>query len=102
MMSDQKKKAKPMEEEARPVNLEELLSVSLKRDFIERKIEEPYFDRMVVGCFVRIGIGMHNERPVYRVAEIIGQSNVFLNSKRSKRGRRSTELESTRPAKWLC
>lgn len=32
----------------------------------------PFFDRVVRGCFVRIGIGNNNGKPVYRVAEISG------------------------------
>lgn len=31
----------------------------------------PIFKDTVLGCFVRIGIGNHNGRPVYRVAEIM-------------------------------
>uniref|UniRef100_T1IUI2 Plus3 domain-containing protein n=1 Tax=Strigamia maritima TaxID=126957 RepID=T1IUI2_STRMM len=32
----------------------------------------PFFAKTVIGCFVRIGIGNHNGKPVYRVAEILG------------------------------
>lgn len=32
----------------------------------------PFFDRIAKGCFVRVGIGQHNNAPVYRVAEVIG------------------------------
>jgi RNA polymerase-associated protein RTF1 len=32
----------------------------------------PFFEKFVKGAFVRIGIGNHDGRPVYRVAEVIG------------------------------
>lgn len=35
-------------------------------------MHHPIFERVAQGCFVRIGIGNNNGRPVYRVAEIIG------------------------------
>ena len=31
----------------------------------------PFFDRVVKGCFVRIGIGNHDGRSVYRVSGYI-------------------------------
>eukprot|EP00058_Branchiostoma_floridae_P003719 XP_002589207.1 hypothetical protein BRAFLDRAFT_120771 [Branchiostoma floridae] len=31
----------------------------------------PFFKKAVAGCYVRIGIGNHNGKPVYRIAEII-------------------------------
>lgn len=39
---------------------------------MERFVHLPFFDRVVQGCFVRIGIGNNNGKPVYRVAEISG------------------------------
>lgn len=32
----------------------------------------PFFDRIARGCFIKVGIGQHNNTPVYRVAEIVG------------------------------
>lgn len=32
----------------------------------------PFFDRIAKGCFVKVGIGQDNNKPVYRVAEVIG------------------------------
>jgi hypothetical protein len=39
-------------------------------DFVHvfRFVHLPFFDRVVRGCFVRIGIGNHNGKPVYRVS----------------------------------
>lgn len=39
---------------------------------MERFVALPFFDRVVTNCFVRISIGNNNQKPVYRVAEIVG------------------------------
>ncbi|XP_013782463.1 RNA polymerase-associated protein RTF1 homolog [Limulus polyphemus] len=49
---------------------EELSKIRLSRHKLERWVHAPFFGKTVIGCFVRIGIGTHNGRPVYRVAEI--------------------------------
>jgi hypothetical protein len=60
-------------EQAGTLNLKALNDILLRRDFLEKKYDEPYFDELVVGFFVRIGIGMNSERkPVYRVAQVVG------------------------------
>ncbi|XP_034948817.1 RNA polymerase-associated protein Rtf1 [Chelonus insularis] len=51
---------------------EDLNKLRLSRYKLERFVHLPFFDRIVRGCFVRIGIGNNNGRPVYRVAEISG------------------------------
>lgn len=50
----------------------ELNFIRLSRHKLERFVHLPFFDRIAKGCFVKIGIGQHNNMPVYRVAEIIG------------------------------
>ncbi|XP_059553676.1 RNA polymerase-associated protein RTF1 homolog [Myotis daubentonii] len=58
---------------SQPVSLpEELNRVRLSRHKLERWCHTPFFAKTVTGCFVRIGIGNHNSKPVYRVAEITG------------------------------
>ncbi|TKC33507.1 hypothetical protein EI555_016275 [Monodon monoceros] len=58
---------------SQPVSLpEELNRVRLSRHKLERWCHMPFFAKTVTGCFVRIGIGNHNSKPVYRVAEITG------------------------------
>uniref|UniRef100_A0A0V0G5C4 Putative rna polymerase-associated protein rtf1 n=1 Tax=Triatoma dimidiata TaxID=72491 RepID=A0A0V0G5C4_TRIDM len=49
---------------------EELNKIRLSRHKMERFVHLPFFSRVVQGCFVRIGIGNHNGKPVYRVAQI--------------------------------
>ena len=35
--------------------------------FFHRWVHTPFFGNVLKGCFVRIGIGNHDGRPVYRV-----------------------------------
>lgn len=51
---------------------DDLNKIRLSRHKMERFVHLPFFDRVVQGCFVRIGIGNNNGKPVYRVAEISG------------------------------
>lgn len=53
-------------------NKEELGQIRLSRHKLERWVHAPFFAKTVTGCFVRVGIGSNNGRPVYRVAEITG------------------------------
>ncbi|GFS02572.1 RNA polymerase-associated protein RTF1-like protein [Elysia marginata] len=50
---------------------EELSRIRLSRHKVERWCHMPFFKKVVCGCFVRIGIGNHEGRPVYRVAEVM-------------------------------
>lgn len=50
--------------------LEDLEKVRLSRHKLERFVHLPIFGKTVLGCFVRVGIGVHQGRSVYRVAEI--------------------------------
>ncbi|PKU35335.1 hypothetical protein llap_14358 [Limosa lapponica baueri] len=53
---------------SQPVSLpEELNRVRLSRHKLERWCHMPFFAKTVTGCFVRIGIGNHNSKPVYRM-----------------------------------
>ncbi|KAJ8308991.1 hypothetical protein KUTeg_013865 [Tegillarca granosa] len=50
---------------------EQLSKIRLSRHKLERWCHMPFFKPTVTGCFVRIGIGNHEGRAVYRVAEIV-------------------------------
>lgn len=50
----------------------ELNKLRLSRHKMERFVHLPIFEKVVMNCFVRISIGNHNGRPVYRAAEICG------------------------------
>ena len=47
---------------------DELATIRLSRHRLERWCFMPYLKRIVVGCFVRIGIGAHQGRSIYRVS----------------------------------
>ncbi|XP_015373205.1 PREDICTED: RNA polymerase-associated protein Rtf1 [Diuraphis noxia] len=49
---------------------DELNKIRLSRFKMEKFVHLPTFEKTVIGCFVRIGIGNYNGIPVYRVAEI--------------------------------
>lgn len=51
---------------------EELNKIRLSRHKMERFVCLPFFERVVTNCFVRISIGNSVNKPVYRVAEVIG------------------------------
>ena len=45
----------------------------LTRQKLEQWLGEPFFEGVVVGCFVRINVGEKAGMPVYRVAEVRGR-----------------------------
>jgi len=56
-------------------NLDEVMrvipNIILTRDMLERWLNEPYFNRLIQGCFVRVKVGeSYLENPVYRIAHI--------------------------------
>ncbi|XP_012554702.1 RNA polymerase-associated protein RTF1 homolog isoform X1 [Hydra vulgaris] len=60
-------------EEDKPISSREQLEIiRLSRFKLEKWVHLPFFPRVVTGCFVRMGIGNHDGKPVYRVGEIIG------------------------------
>ncbi|KAK3597427.1 hypothetical protein CHS0354_040165 [Potamilus streckersoni] len=50
---------------------EELSKIRLSRFRLEKWCHMPFFRKVVNGCYVRVGIGNHEGKAVYRVAEII-------------------------------
>jgi len=54
-------------------------SLRLKRDQLEKWVDEPFFEDAIKGLFVRVGLGMNREtgKPTYRMAEIFGMVNAF-------------------------
>lgn len=49
---------------------EQLNQIRLSRHKLERFVHLPFFAKVAVGCFVRVGVGAPNGRPVYKVWEI--------------------------------
>lgn len=49
----------------------ELMKCRLSRYKLAQFVHAPFFNKTVIGCFVRIGIGQNAGKSVYRVAQII-------------------------------
>lgn len=63
--------AEDQDDVAFPKTTEQLGRIQLRRDQLKQWIYAPFFDQVVVGCYVRILNGDDNGRAVYRVAEIV-------------------------------
>ena len=50
---------------------EEINKVRMSRFRLDMWVHRPFFDKVVIGSFVRVGIGANEGRSVYRVAEVI-------------------------------
>jgi len=59
------------QEEKRLTTKEELEDARLSRHKLEQWVHLPFFKTIVTGCFVRIGIGSHEGKAIYRVAEVM-------------------------------
>merc|ERR1719487_2468803 len=59
------------EEDREPITLDDLNSVRVPRGWLEKWAEEPFFNNAVKGCFVRLGIGMQEQKSIYKVCEIV-------------------------------
>nr|CAD7438659.1 unnamed protein product [Timema bartmani] len=68
--SDSDKSDKPAESRRRSSSSSSRSSSDSDSD--KKFVHLPFFERVVRGCFVRIGIGNNNGKPVYRVCEIAG------------------------------
>lgn len=58
------------DEPLRVSSVDDLERIRISRHKLERWVHMPFFSKIVAGCYVRVGIGSHDARPVYRVAEI--------------------------------
>ena len=52
-------------------NVDEVNKVRMSRFRLDQWVHMPYFSNVVVGSYVRIGIGSNDGRSVYRVAEVM-------------------------------
>ncbi|KAK9510204.1 hypothetical protein O3M35_005039 [Rhynocoris fuscipes] len=68
--SDESSKASKQKKVQLINSRDELNKIRLSRHKMERFVHLPFFTRVVQGCFVRIGIGNHNGKPVYRVGQV--------------------------------
>ncbi|CAN0852946.1 Protein RTF1 homolog [Linum grandiflorum] len=47
---------------------EDIREITIKRSKLVKWLMEPWFDELIVGCFVRVGIGMSRSGPIYRLS----------------------------------
>lgn len=52
-------------------DLSQIEQIRLSRHKLEKWVHLPFFNDVVCGCFVKMGIGNHNDRSIYRVVEIV-------------------------------
>eukprot|EP00743_Colponemidia_sp_Colp-15_P003269 GILK01003531.1.p1 GENE.GILK01003531.1~~GILK01003531.1.p1 ORF type:complete len:667 (+),score=165.78 GILK01003531.1:30-2003(+) len=68
---DSQKKSRDAEQEWRP-SLQLLNAVRVTRNDLETWFDRPFFDKTIVGAFVRINIGIGKDNtPQYRIAEVM-------------------------------
>ncbi|KAG7174089.1 RNA polymerase-associated protein Rtf1-like, partial [Homarus americanus] len=92
----------------RPKNVtckEDLEKIRLSRHKMERFVHLPIFSKAIIGCFVRIGIGNFEGRPVYRVAEITEvceTAKIYqLGNTRTNKGLRLNVFSDSEYNKWV-
>ncbi|CAI9087511.1 OLC1v1021590C1 [Oldenlandia corymbosa var. corymbosa] len=51
---------------------EEIKDISIRRSKLAKWLMEPFFDDLMVGCFVRVGVGKSKTGPVYRLCSVRG------------------------------
>ncbi|CAN1284193.1 Protein RTF1 homolog [Linum perenne] len=47
---------------------EDIREITIPRSKLVKWLMEPWFDELIVGCFVRVGIGMSRSGPIYRLS----------------------------------
>lgn len=60
---------KNMDELDKPT-FEEIKEIIIRRSRLVKWLNEPFFEELIVGCFVRIGIGKSDNLPVYRLCMV--------------------------------
>lgn len=67
------------DEKEQPISFKDLSILCLARNYLERHVEEPWFNECIVGYFVRFGIGKNGmDKAVYRLTQIIGIKKRYL------------------------
>ncbi|KAH8335159.1 hypothetical protein KR074_004100, partial [Drosophila pseudoananassae] len=63
------------------VTLEQLEPLRLTRHRISQLLVRPAFDQAVTGCFVRVNVNTDEEKPEYRIAEVLGLTELDVGYK---------------------
>ncbi|XP_041996002.1 protein RTF1 homolog [Salvia splendens] len=56
--------------ESKVPTFEDIREVTIRRSKLEKWFMEPFFDELIVGCFVRVGIGKSRTGPIYRLCVV--------------------------------
>ncbi|KAH0463791.1 hypothetical protein IEQ34_006577 [Dendrobium chrysotoxum] len=78
---------------SRPIRYEDVKEITIRRSKLAKWHMEPFFEKIVAGCFVRVGIGMTRNGPKYRLCVV---KNVDATNHN-----RQYEFEGRTTCKWL-
>lgn len=53
-------------------DLQDFIKITLRRDYLISLLGEPFFEKYVKGCYVKYSVGVDDDKPVYRLCQIIG------------------------------
>ena len=81
LLADRKADKEKIKEERAGAPMAELnhyLRIQTRRQFIEKNIQEPFFNNMVEGTFIRYltGEDPHTRQPIYKMCEVVGVVSV--------------------------
>lgn len=56
--------------ESKLPTFEEIKDITIRRSKLAKWFMEPFFDELIIGCFVRVGIGKSRSGPIYRLCVV--------------------------------
>lgn len=56
--------------ESKVPTFEDIKEITIRRSKLAKWFMEPFFDELIVGCFVRVGIGKSRSGPIYRLCVV--------------------------------
>ncbi|KAL2484031.1 Protein RTF1-like protein [Forsythia ovata] len=56
--------------ESKTPTFEDIKEITIRRSKLAKWFMEPFFDELIVGCFVRVGIGKSRSGPIYRLCMV--------------------------------
>ncbi|KAK6149871.1 hypothetical protein DH2020_017396 [Rehmannia glutinosa] len=59
-----------MASESKVPTFEDIKEITIRRSKLAKWFMEPFFDELIVGCFVRVGIGKSRSGPIYRLCVV--------------------------------
>ena len=80
--------------------MDDVNRIRVPRRFLEEKLEEPYLERAIKGCFVRYLIGAYQGEAVYRMCEVIKMQQQQRSSSSSSRSSSSSSSNNKWPRAW--